>query len=128
MLDVIDANLGELSQFHETHGFYVHGVSIDAAVLPEGWERRAIRIKNANTRQTEGLCVEAHDLAISKLIAFREKDRDFVRVLVTEKLVSPRKLLLRLRQLPQHTRATQEVRTQVETWIKGVVRDAGLAM
>lgn len=127
MLDVIDANLGELSQFHETHGFYVHGVSIDTAVLPQGWERRAIRVKNANTRQAEGLCVEAHDLAISKLIAFREKDRDFVRVLVTERLVAPRKLLLRLRQLPQHPRATREVRTRIEAWIRGVVRDAGRA-
>ena len=34
--DAIDANLGELSRFHHTHGFYVHGVLIDAAVLPAG--------------------------------------------------------------------------------------------
>jgi hypothetical protein len=34
MVDVIDGNLGELSTFHSTFGFYVHGVSIDAAVLP----------------------------------------------------------------------------------------------
>jgi len=30
--------LGELSLFHQTHGFYVHGVSIEAAILPDGWE------------------------------------------------------------------------------------------
>lgn len=29
MVDVIDAHLGELSQFHDTFGFYVHGLSID---------------------------------------------------------------------------------------------------
>ena len=28
MVDVIDANLGELSRFHEAFGFYVHGVTI----------------------------------------------------------------------------------------------------
>ena len=32
--DLIDGALGELSQFHEVHGFYVHGVKIDAASLP----------------------------------------------------------------------------------------------
>ena len=33
MVDVIDANLGVLSQFHNTHGFYVHGVSLEVAVF-----------------------------------------------------------------------------------------------
>ena len=33
MVDVIDANLGALSQFHTTHGFYVHGVSLEVAVF-----------------------------------------------------------------------------------------------
>lgn len=41
MVDAIDGALGELSQFHQTFGFYVHGVSIEAAVLPEGWQARA---------------------------------------------------------------------------------------
>ena len=61
MVDVIDANLGALSQFHTTHGFYVHGVSLEAAVLPEGWRRRAIKVRNANTNDSTGWCVEAHD-------------------------------------------------------------------
>jgi len=35
MTDRIDGMLGELSQFHRTHGFYVHGLSIEeAAILP----------------------------------------------------------------------------------------------
>lgn len=75
----IDANLGELSPFHQAYGFYAHGVSIEAAVLPQGWERRAKRVSNSNTRGKTGLCVEAHDLAVSKLVAFRPKDLDFVR-------------------------------------------------
>jgi hypothetical protein len=36
MADRIDVFLGELSQFHVTHGFYVHGPGIEAARLPEG--------------------------------------------------------------------------------------------
>lgn len=60
-VDDIDAALGELSQFHEAYGFFVHGVSIEAAVLPEGWRRRAVPVQNANTRNMTGWCVEAHD-------------------------------------------------------------------
>jgi hypothetical protein len=42
MADMIDGNLGELSAFHNTFGFYVHGVPIEAAVLPTGWEASVI--------------------------------------------------------------------------------------
>lgn len=74
-IDDIDAALGELSSFHEAYGFFVHGVSIESAVLPAGWRRRAIRVRNQNTRNMTGWCVEAHDLAASKLVAFRDKQR-----------------------------------------------------
>jgi hypothetical protein len=35
-VDKIDGALDELSLFHATNGFYVHGVLIEAATLPEG--------------------------------------------------------------------------------------------
>jgi Nucleotidyltransferase of unknown function (DUF6036) len=98
MVDVIDGNLGELSTFHGTFGFYVHGVSIEAAVLPTGWQKRAIEVRNENTRNNTGWCVEAHDLAASKLVAFRDKDKDFVRTLLVEKLIDQRKLHRRVHQ------------------------------
>jgi hypothetical protein len=126
MVDVIDANLGELSLFHDAFGFYVHGVSIDAAVLPIGWEKRAIAVRNENTRNSTGWCVEAHDLAMSKLVAFRDKDRDFVRILLRENLIEPRKLLLRLSQLPKHSRVTPRLLEVIEEWIRGVLKDIGL--
>ena len=46
--DDIDAAIGELSPFHETHGYYAHGVSPKTAILPAGWEQRFIRISNPN--------------------------------------------------------------------------------
>jgi hypothetical protein len=124
-VDVIDANLGELSPFHDAFGFYVHAMSIDAAVLPVGWERRAIAVRNENTRNYIGWCVEAHDLAVSKLVAFRDKDRDFVRILLRESLIKPRKLLLRLSQLPKHSRVTPKLMEVIEEWIRGVLKDIG---
>jgi len=123
MADAIDAQLGELSQFHDAFGFYVHGLSIDAAVLPAGWQKRAIAVRNDNTRNMTGWCVEAHDLAASKLVAFREKDRDFVRVLIVETLIKPATLLRRLRALPDRPQVTEQLRRAIRSWIDGVLSD-----
>lgn len=50
----IDGALGELSMFHETHSFYVHGVPIESAVLPHRWEDRMYKLQNANTATSSG--------------------------------------------------------------------------
>lgn len=123
MVDVIDAQLGELSQFHAAFGFYVHGLSIDAAVLPTEWQKRAIAVRNDNTRNKTGWCVEAHDLGASKLVAFREKDRDFVRVMIVENLIKPATLLRRLRALPDRPQVTEQLRNAIDGWIRGVMSD-----
>lgn len=65
----IDAAIGELSPFHHTHGYYGHGVGPATAILPHGWEQRVVRLSNANTGGATGLCVDVHDLALSKYAA-----------------------------------------------------------
>jgi ribosomal 50S subunit-associated protein YjgA (DUF615 family) len=47
-------------------------------VLPSGWLERLIPVCNENTGGGTGLCLEIHDLAVSKLAAGREKDLDFL--------------------------------------------------
>jgi len=118
-VDLIDAVLGEDSLFHRSHGFYVHGVPIETAILPDGWEKRATRVQNQNTREFIGWCVEAHDLAASKLAAFREKDRDFVRVLIMNAMIKPRKLTERVRTLSLE----QATKDRLVKWIDATVRD-----
>lgn len=100
MIDAIDANLGELSLFHQTHGFYVHGLDIEAALLPDGWKARLIDVRGPGTFYKAGLCLEGHDLAGSKLAAFRDKDRDFVRVLLAERMIDRTTLMARIATLP----------------------------
>jgi len=75
MVDMIDENLGELSTFHNTFGFYVHGVPIEAAVLPPGWEKRAIEVRNENTRNYTGWCVEAHGQRAGFFLALLPSNR-----------------------------------------------------
>lgn len=122
MTDYIDGALGEGSQFHVTHGFYVHGVSIETAALPEGWLGRTISISDPiGTRGCTGLCVEAHDLAASKLVAHREKDRVFVATLLVEGLIGGRTLLERIDALP----ADEEMKDMLNRWVRATVAEVG---
>jgi hypothetical protein len=98
--DEIDAAIGELSPIHKTHGYYAHGVSPMTAILPAGWEQRLIRINNPNTGGVTGLCLDVHDLVLSKYAAGREQDRDFNQAIVRAGLVSRRKLTTILRSMP----------------------------
>lgn len=85
--DLIDGAIGELSVFHETFGYYAHGVDESTAVLPADWKTRLVRVDNANTSGAVGWCLDAHDLAVSKLVAGRDRDARFVRVLLDEGMV-----------------------------------------
>jgi len=96
----IDGAIGERSLFHETFGYYAHGVDETTATLPTGWTERLVRLQNENTGGATGWCLEVHDLAISKLVAGREKDLDFVRVLLRERMVLGEILAARLASLP----------------------------
>lgn len=63
--DLIDGNLGEGSQFHETYGFYAQGFSLKNAVLPAGWRARLVILESVRTRPGRGLCLEPHDCVSS---------------------------------------------------------------
>jgi hypothetical protein len=120
MADYIDGALGQESQFHQTHGFYVHGISIEAATLPEGWGDRTIAVSHIKrTRGHTGYCLEAHDLAASKLVAYREKDRVFVTVLLSEGLIDGHTLLNRIGYLP----VSDGVRNRLIRWVKITIAD-----
>lgn len=94
--ELIDGAIGEATTFHQTFGYYAHGVGPDTAYLPEGWDHRLVRIHNENTGAGTGLCLEVNDLAVSKLIAGREKDLDFIRGLFRHRLGDPHAVMHRL--------------------------------
>jgi hypothetical protein len=98
--EAIDAAIGELSPFHVTNGYYGHGVSPATAILPRGWEQRVVRLNNANTGGAAGLCVDVHDLALSKYAAGREKDIEFNRELARHGIVGKRKLMRLVPSMP----------------------------
>jgi hypothetical protein len=96
LADKVDGAIGEGSAFHELHGYYAQGVGPMTAVLPGGWKDRLVSISNENTNGIAGLCLEVHDLAISKLVASRPKDLKFIQELVRCKMIEHQMLLTRL--------------------------------
>jgi hypothetical protein len=121
--ELIDGSIGELSPFHETFGYYAQGVEPGTAVLPDGWEQRLIVISNAQTRGAQGLCLEVHDLAISKLVAWREKDSAFLRSLVRHELLDRSTLEQRL----AATRLENSLRTHFESLVARLFASAASA-
>ena len=98
--ELIDGSLGELSPFHETFGYYAQGVEPGTAILPAGWEARLVVITGPGTRGARGLCLEIHDLLLSKYVAAREKDRRFCAAAIAAGLARVDTLVERLPKLP----------------------------
>ena len=98
--ELIEGSIGEGSPFHQTFGYYAHGVAEETAVLPTGWKERLVTIRNANTGTGCGLCLEVHDLAVAKLAAGRDKDSSFVAGLLRHKLAEASRIQSRLPQSP----------------------------
>jgi len=101
--DLVDGSIGESSPFHESFGYYAHGVGQETAILPTRWRERALAIQTPRTGGVTGICPEPTDLAISKLAAWREKDQEFVRVLVQRKIVSVDQIRARLNEIDEET-------------------------
>lgn len=96
--DEVDGSIGELSAFHETFGYYAQGVSVTTAVLPEGWRERCVPFDDADP--SGPVCIELHDLVVSKLVAGRPKDLEFATALLAAGLVEVDVLRARADELP----------------------------
>jgi hypothetical protein len=110
--DLIEGSIGELSPFHETYGYYAQAVGERTAILPGGWEDRLVPVP---TPAGSGLCLEPHDLVISKYAAGREKDREYVRTAVRARLVEHGVLLERLEATTLDAERRRRIRAQIDT-------------
>ena len=114
--DLIEGSIGELSPFHETYGYYAQAVGERTAILPEGWEARLVPVP---TPAGSGLCLEPHDLVLSKYAAGREKDREYVRTAVRARLVERGLLLERLETTPLDAELRHRIHAQIDADFAG---------
>lgn len=114
--DLIDGSIGERSPFHETFGYYAHGVGAETATLPARWRDRAVIIQSDATAGVTGICPHPADLAVSKLVAWREKDREFIAALLRYGITTPEEIEERLTELDSATAA------QIRSRLKNAAR------
>jgi len=108
--ELVDGSIGEKSPFHDTFGYYAHGVGPETAILPAHWRTRLVRVQNQNTNGIAGLCLSPGDLVVSKLAAGRDKDMDFVRALFRHHLLQPGEVETVLSELEPPRRDTIKAR------------------
>lgn len=86
--DELEGVLGQGSIFDETFGYYCDGVGEQTAVLPTDW---LVRSKEYSSPATEGaiaIVPSPNDIALAKLCAWREKDRDWLIVAQSHGIIS----------------------------------------
>ncbi len=101
--------IGQDSPFHEEFGYYADPVDETTATLPRGWKGRLVNLPPGDTEGVRGLCLDPHDLAISKYVARREKDRAFTRELARRAIVGRKQLLA----LVDKTPVSEDVRKRI---------------
>jgi hypothetical protein len=112
--DAIDGAIGELSRFHETFGYYGQGVSLTTPVLPGGWTKRLIGLEIFGAARIRAL--EVYDCTASKLVAFREKDREFASSLLAAEVIDIELLARRLDALPDAVSPARRI--ELARWLE----------
>jgi hypothetical protein len=109
----IDGSLGDGSPFHNSFGYYAHGVGPLTAKAPAGWQdrlvRREIPRRVASKHTAVAWCLEIHDLVLSKCAAGRERDWIYAREAVSAGLIDVETLLARTGDLPLGVQARKSV-------------------
>src|SRR6266571_7073160 len=79
-------------------------------MLPNGWMERLIPFRTPRTRGVTAWCLEPNDLFVSKLVAWREKDKLFLSAMLRHKFARPAVVLDRIAELPISTARKEELR------------------
>lgn len=102
----IDGAIGVLSQFHNEFGYHADGVGPETAVMPADWMDRATLHYFG---ELTAVCPELHDLCVSKAVAMREKDAEFVRLLLRDGHIMIETLVERIEQLDPKVHPVQAI-------------------
>jgi hypothetical protein len=97
--DDVTSLFGELSPFHESFGVYADPIDDTTSRSPAGWTERLIDVVVVDERRQTSYvarCADPHDLAVAKLLANRDKDRELLRSLLEAGVLDPELVQRRL--------------------------------
>jgi hypothetical protein len=114
----VDGALGDGSPFHRQYGYYAHGVGPETAKAPAGWQDRLVPVevppRPRSRHRPVALCLEIHDLVLSKLVAGRDRDIDYARQAQTHGLLDLDVMRRRVKDLPVDQADRERVAALVE--------------
>jgi hypothetical protein len=113
----IEGSLGSGSPFHERFGYFADGVDLSTAIVPGGWRDRLVLYETPGSEPGRGWCLERHDLAVSKLVAGRDKDFEYVGALADAGLIDIDVVRTRLIDVPRD-RALPAFVAKAERWLR----------
>ncbi|MBO0903942.1 DUF6036 family nucleotidyltransferase [Jiella sonneratiae] len=99
--DLIESNIGRDSAFHKTHGYFADGVSPQTATMPLGWETRTTEYEGSGCPGVLVIVPDVNDIALAKLVAWREKDRGWLTEGARYSLLSLQIMADRLHLMPE---------------------------
>ncbi len=92
---LINRELGILTDYQHESGIYADAVGLATIILPIGWEERLVPLANGSG-ELVAHCVEIHDVGVSKLVAGRRKDFEFITALFLSDLMQTETFLERV--------------------------------
>jgi hypothetical protein len=107
--DQIEGSIGQGSSFHNQYGYYADGVSSGTSVMPRDWPLRATSYEGLGCPGVTAIVPEQNDVALAKLVAWREKDRDWLCSGLRAGLFSLDQMHLRLDRMPESAPAFDEL-------------------
>lgn len=111
--DLVDGAIGEASPFHDSFGVYGQGVTLTTATLPEGWRERLVPFTHGDVGASRAMCLDPHDLVLSKLVANRAKDIVFAEAVIAAQLVDVERLVELAAMLPTPEGVRRRVRAAI---------------
>lgn len=119
LADLVDGSIGEASMFHATFGYYARGVVESTAVLPDRWRGRLASFETPATNGVVALCLDPHDLWLSKMAAGRPKDLESGEALLRNQIVDPAELRHRLGSFSAlDDSARRRIEAKIEAWVQ----------
>ena len=74
-----------------------------------------MKLQNKNTDSKIGYCLSPHDLAIAKLVAWREKDIDFLKVMAEHNIINQDTLIALAKDTPLKTINLEDLLLRIES-------------
>jgi hypothetical protein len=115
------ASFGEGSMFHETHDFFLDGVSSSTSTLPTDWkDRQVVREMSVYGKQAYLIAPAIEDLILSKAVAGREKDKEWIAAVMADDDVKLNKYSLKqhIKKLPIDDEKKAMVKAGIETMLQ----------